>query len=74
MGRSKHPSKEIEAAVKYAEERGWRFVKCTSHAWGRIYCPRGDRDGCSMSVNSTPKNPENHAKRIRAAVDGCGHG
>lgn len=68
-----HPSKEIEAAVVQAEALGWRFVKGRSHCWGRLLCPKNDRDGCQLSVWSTPKNPENHARAILRAVKRCEH-
>ena len=57
MARIRHPSKEIEAAIQYAEEHGWicSLVK-KGHAWGRLKCPVGDRSGCQMSVWSTPQN------------------
>lgn len=73
--RNKHPCKEIEQAIKYAEEQGWRFVKAgkSSHSWGRLLCPEDSRDGCIISLWSTPKNPENHAKQIRNEVDKCPH-
>jgi hypothetical protein len=76
MPRPRHPNKEIEAAVKYAEERGWRFIEPggSAHAWGRLFCPHNDRDGCRMSVWSTPRSPENHARQIRRVVARCSHG
>lgn len=73
MTRPTHPNKEIEAAVSHSEELGWRFVKGKGHCWGRLLCPRNDRDGCQISVWSTPREPENHAKRIRKVVDRCAH-
>lgn len=50
MARPRHPSKEIEAAVAHAEALGWRVVPISGHAWGRLYCPWADRDGCMVSV------------------------
>lgn len=41
--------------------------------WGRIYCPHHSRDGCRISVWSTPRVPESHAKDIRRIVDRCNH-
>jgi len=70
---SRHPNKEIEAAVAYAESRNWRFRKAHGHAWGRLLCPRNYRDGCQLSVWSTPKNPQNHANAILRAVARCQH-
>ena len=76
MTRPKHPNKDIEKALRYSEEKGWRVAKSqggTAHPWGRIYCPLQSREGCRMSVWSTPKNPTNHAKQIRRIVNLCGH-
>lgn len=73
--RPTHPNKEIEAAIKYAESKGWRYKAPgkSAHAWGRLLCSLADRDGCQMSVWSTPKNPENYAKQIRREADKCAH-
>lgn len=75
MTRKKHSKKEIEKAVQYAEQKGWEYKKVgkSSHAWGRLFCPLKDREGCSMSIWSTPKNIERHAKQIRRRVDMCPH-
>ena len=74
--RKKHPNKEIEAAVCYAEERGWRVIEKSGHAWGSLVCPQNSVDCrcglfCQMSVWSTPRNPEGHARQLRQKVDGC---
>lgn len=69
--RSRHPNKEVEAAVAYAEARNWTFRKM-GH-WGRLFCPQADRDGCQVAVNSTPRNPEIHARQIIRAIDRCPH-
>ena len=76
MGRPIHPKKEIEAAVQYAESKGWRFIDAgkSAHAWGRLFCPEQSRDGCQMSIWSTPKSADNHGKQIRRTVDRCPHG
>lgn len=76
MARSRHPSKEIEAALRFAELNGWRVEQGGSHAWGQIYCPYNSRDCrcgdfCRISIWSTPRNPENHAKAIRRVVTHC---
>ena len=73
MARPRHPNKEIEAAVAYAESRGWVFVRKASHAWGRLRCARGQRDGCQLSVWSTPRDPQGHAEHIRRQIDDCPH-
>ncbi|NCX94248.1 MAG: hypothetical protein EBX40_06200 [Gammaproteobacteria bacterium] len=73
--RPKHPNKELEKAVKYAESKGWRYQTPggSAHAWGRLLCPLATREGHAMSVWSTPRNPENHAKQIKRNVDSCDH-
>lgn len=75
MTRNKHPNKAIEAAIIYAEARGWRYkvTGSSAHAWGRLLCPLNAREGCSMSVWSTPKSPENHAEQIKRSVNRCPH-
>ena len=73
MARPEHPRKEIEAAVAYAESKDWRWRKVSGHAWGRLLCRFSSREGCQVSVWSTPKNPEAHARDIRRAVDRCAH-
>lgn len=75
MLRKQHPNKEIEAAVQYAEAHGWRYKKAgnSAHAWGRLLCHLETREGCMMSVWSTPRNPYNHAEQIRKRVDQCPH-
>jgi len=70
-----HPNKDIRAAIKYAEKRGWRFRKSSGHAhiYGQLFCPQADQSGCIVRVFSTPRNPGNHARRIIREVDGCPH-
>ena len=65
-----HPNKHIREALNYAEERGWLFTKSYGHAFGRIRCGHGHRL-CQMSIWSTPRSPENHARAIRRKVDAC---
>lgn len=75
MSRPRHPNKDIEAAVVYAESMGWRYVKAgkSAHVWCRMYCEFADREGCRVSVNSTPKSSHDHAAMIRKVVDACTH-
>jgi hypothetical protein len=70
--RPRHPDKEVEQAVAYAEARNWRWRK-QGH-WGRLYCPQADRHGCQVGVNGTPRNAGDHARQIKRAVDRCPHG
>jgi hypothetical protein len=74
--RAKHPNKEIEKALAYAETQGWRVVTLSGHAWGKIQCPWNDADCrcgtfCQVSVWSTPRVPEHMAHNIHRAVNGC---
>lgn len=73
--RKKHPSKEIEAAILFAESRNWRYQKAgnSAHAWGRLLCTFHDREGCALSVWSTPRNTHMHAKQIIRRVKNCPH-
>jgi hypothetical protein len=73
MARPRHPNKHIEAAVQYAEEQGWEVQLSEGHAWGRLYCPLRTREGHIISVWSTPRKPEDHARFIRRKVDACDH-
>lgn len=76
MARRSHPKKEVEDALRHAEEHGWRVELGGSHAWGKMYCPDNDKDCrcgefCITSIWSTPKNAGNHAKGLRRVVDNC---
>ena len=73
MARLRHPNKEIEASVAYAKSVGWTLEMSKGHAWGHLLCPLHSREGCIVSVWSTPRNAENHARGIRRAVDRCTH-
>ncbi len=44
------------------------------HDWGFLLCPERGREGHRIGVYSTPKVPENHARRIRKLVNKCPHG
>ena len=73
--RKKHPNKKIEQAIKYAESKQWRYLKVgkSAHAWGRLLCSQENKEGCSMSVWSTPRDTDVHAKQICRRVDACPH-
>jgi hypothetical protein len=76
MARNKHPKKEVEAALQYAEANKWVIEVGGSHAWGKMYCPYNDKtcrcgEFCISSIWSTPKNAGNHAKQILRVVDNC---
>ena len=74
MGRPRHPDKHIEKAIQYAEQLGWRVEISAGHAWCHLLCPLQTRDGCIVSVWSTPRSGENHARHIQREVDLCPHG
>lgn len=78
MARKPHPIKEIEAAVRYAEENGWTWIKASGHAWGILRCPWNDKECrcgefCQASIWSTPRSGENHANQLRRVIDRCMH-
>jgi len=73
MSRPRHPKPEIEKAIQYAEGLGWTAELSNGHAWGRLFCPQSTQEGCIVSVWSTPRSPENHARQIRKVVDRCPH-
>jgi hypothetical protein len=62
--------KEIEAALQYAESRGWTVKLARGAVWARIYSPLYARDGRRISVWSTPRMPQAHARDILRMVDG----
>ena len=78
MPRRRHPNKDIEAALKYAESHGW-WIKLTTgsgHSWGQLYCPSnnpGCRDGdyCITRIWSTPADPMKLVRCIKQTVDKC---
>ncbi|MGQ0805942.1 MAG: hypothetical protein ACT4PI_19065 [Actinomycetota bacterium] len=70
--RDRHPKKEVEAALQYAEAREWAVEQLKArrgHAWGVAKCART----CIVWINSTPRNPGTHAKKIVRAVGRCPH-
>ena len=73
MSRPRHPNKQIERAVRYAESLGWRVEISNGHAWGFLLCPQNTRDGCTAGVWSTPRCPEHHARKLTRDVDLCPH-
>lgn len=66
----RHPKKDVEAALDHAHHHEWVVRRTVAgHRWGVAACGKG----CTVSVWSTPKNPGNHGKAIRRAVDACPH-
>ena len=68
----KHPNKHIRSAIEFAEQHGWQVIKAgkSTHAFCRLRCTKGHSEH-QMSVWSTPKSPENHAKQIIRKVKEC---
>ena len=78
--RTRHPDKEIEAALRTLEATGWTVQNAkgrSSHAWGFALCPANARNlcrsgqFCRMSVWSTPRNPQAHARMLVSKAAGC---
>lgn len=73
MAGERHPNKEIAAALTYAQSHGWAIIKSaggSAHTWGVMRCPG---DCPQVSIYSTPRVPEHHARALRRAVDRCAH-
>ncbi len=67
-----HPKKEIEAALRVAEARGWIVEEIhRGHRWGILSCPTREH---LMVIWSTPRSPGTLGKRIREQVSRCRHG
>ncbi len=73
--RKRHPHKEIEAAIQYAEALGWSYQASgsSSHAWGKLFCPLHTREGHHLSIYATPQSPSHYAHLIRQRIDKCKH-
>ena len=73
--RIKHPDKEIEETIQYAESKGWVFKDAgkSSHAWCRLLCPLHTREGHKMSIWTTPRSSYNHAQQIYRQENHCEH-
>jgi hypothetical protein len=69
----KHPKKPVEAALKRAESQGFRVETNRGH-WGIIYCTGGEASKCPpFSINGSPRNAENEARRIDRFLARCPH-
>ncbi|MFW5655499.1 MAG: hypothetical protein ACOCYW_07620 [Roseicyclus sp.] len=80
MARRRHPDKDIEAALREMEAIGWRVEAAkggSAHAWGFVLCPANAGDACRggvfcrMSVWSTPRDPQRHARDLLRKAQGC---
>ncbi len=62
MARERHQRKQVEAALRFAEEEGCQIdVLHSGHTWGQVVAPNGQR----FRVWSTPKDADVAAKMIR---------
>jgi len=70
--RPKHTNKHIAAAIDYALKNGWKYIETgkSAHAFCILRCISGHGEH-SISVSSTPRNPENDAKKILKLVKKC---
>ena len=81
MAGSRHPAKEIEAALREVEALGWLVEEAkggNAHSWGSMKCPANKgsecRTGkyCWMPIFSTPRgDPGNHARELFRKAKGC---
>lgn len=68
MARNRHPKKDVEAALRDMEAAGWTVTPTKAgHRWGKARCSID----CEESIWSTPRSPQNHAKRLRRAIANC---
>lgn len=73
MAEARHPNKVIEGALVYARVHHWIVIKSSggsAHAWGVMRCPG---DCPQVSIYSTPRVAEHHARALQRAVDRCPH-
>ncbi len=65
MARERHQRKQVEAALRFAEEESCRVeVLHSGHTWGAVVAPNGQR----LRVWSTPTDADVAAKMIRRFV------
>lgn len=70
-----HPNKHIQTAIEYALSNGWVWVQPgdSAHCFCKLRCgnTKNEHRDHKMSVWSTPKNAENHARQIMRKVNHC---
>lgn len=65
MARNRHQRKQVEEALKMAEDEGCVIeVRHSGHTWGNVVAPNGQR----LRVWSTPKDADVAARIIRRFV------
>jgi hypothetical protein len=68
MTRWSHSKADVRDALDDAEAEAFVVMPTPDnhgHSWGYIDCPKCDQ---RFYVNSTPKSPTSHAKRIRQFI------
>jgi hypothetical protein len=68
-----HPNKHIQAAIEYAVLKGWVIVEAggSGHPFAKLRCGIHGHTDHKMSIWSTPRDPETHAKQIIRMVNRC---
>nr|WP_318381681.1 hypothetical protein [uncultured Enterobacter sp.] len=68
-----HPDKHLRAAIDYALSEGWTFTPggASAHCFGRLVCGSPGHKDHMMSIWSTPRSAQNHAKQIIRMVRRC---
>jgi hypothetical protein len=65
VARDRHQRKQVEAALRFAEEQGCSIeVRHSGHTWGHVVAANGQR----LRVWSTPKDADVAANMIRRFV------
>jgi hypothetical protein len=70
MPRKSHPKKEVEAALGYAESKGWRIEVGGGHAWGKMYCHT--TSSCAAVVSSASPVSGVHLRILRITQNSFG--
>ena len=71
--RPRHPDKDIEVAVKYAESKGWTWTASRGHAWACCGV-RSDSEAVVASECGPHRGTRTITRRfIRRQVDRCPH-
>lgn len=67
VARWSHPRKQVLDALDDAAAAGLKIIPAAprAHRWGRVECPSC---GEHLSVWSTPRNADDHAKDIRRFI------
>ncbi len=65
-----HSKKDIDKALQYAIQHGWKYETSQGHPAGILMCTHKNK--CHRkSIPSTPKNTGTWAKKILRWVDEC---